>query len=134
MLKKSYRELILWVLGFTVVLTAAAFLPVRDVGLLVRIDNNLCMAGVVVLMLLIWKTEKVFWISGISFEEAVEAGSDRRRAFAWKHVKLFGIFEAAFFLFSVIAQLLQLSFWLDIAVIMLGCLAAGAVSMIRFKL
>lgn len=134
MLKKSYRELILWVIGFTVLMTAAAFLPVRDAGLLVRIDNNLCMIGVVLLMLLIWKTEKVFWINGISFEEAVTAGSGRRRAFAWKHVKLFGVVAILYLLFSLIAQLLHFSFWIDIAVIMMGCLAAGIISAMRFKL
>lgn len=133
MLKKSYKGLILWTVGYTAVLTGAAFLPTRDVGLLVRVIDNLTMASVVVLLLIIWRTEKVFWFSGMSFEQAVEAGSDRRKAYAWKHVKLFGIFAAAFLLFSVVAQALHFPIAVDLAVLMVGLLAVCVFSM-KFKL
>lgn len=134
MLKKSYRELILWMLGFTAVMTGAAFLPTgEDVGLLVRVLDNLTMVGLVVLILVIWKTEKVFYFSGITFEEASEAGSDRRRAYAWKHVMLFGAAAAVYLLYSVIAQLLHLSWWIDIILILAGGLATGIYSS-KYKL
>lgn len=129
MLKKSYKGLILWMAGYTAVLTGAAFLPTRDVGLLVRVIDNLTMVSIVVLMLIIWKTEKVFWFSGMSFEQAVEAGSDRRKAYSWRHVKLFGIFAAAYFLFSVAAQLLHFPFAVDFAVLTAGAIAASIFSM-----
>lgn len=133
MLKKSYKGLILWMIGYPAVLIGAAFLPTKDVGLLVRVIDGLTMVSVVVLMLIIWKTEKVFWFTGMSFEEAVEAGSARRKAYAWKHVKLFGIFAAAFLLFSVVAQVLHFSIAVDLAVLMVGMIAVGVFSM-KFKL
>lgn len=129
MLKKSYRELILWMLGFTAVITGAAFLPIgEDVGLLIRVLDNLTMVSVAILMLVIWRTEKVFYFNGITFEEAVEAGPDRRRAYAWKHVRLFGVAAAVYLLYSVVAQLLHLNWWIDIILILAGLLAAGLYS------
>lgn len=129
MLKKSYRELILWMLGFTAMMIGVAFLPIeKNIGLLIRIVDNLTTAGVLVLMLLIWKTEKVFYFTGISFEEAVAAGSDRRRTYAWKHVKLFGLCAAVYLFYSLIAQFLHVSWWIDLCLIMAGLLAAGLYS------
>lgn len=133
MLKKSYKGLILWMIGYPAVLIGAAFLPTKDVGLLVRVIDGLTMVSVVVLMLIIWRTEKVFWFTGMSFEQAVEAGPVRRKAYAWKHVKLFGIFAAAFLLFSVVAQVLHFSIAVDLAVLMAGMIAVGVFSM-KFKL
>lgn len=133
MLKKSYKGLILWMIGYTAVLIGAAFLPIRDVGLLVRVIDSLTMVSVVVLMLIIWRTEKVFWFTGMSFEQAVEAGPARRKAYAWKHVKLFGIFAAAYLLFSVVAQMLHFPIAVDLAVLMAGMFAVCVFSM-KFKL
>lgn len=133
MLKKNYKELILWMIGYTAVLVGAVFLPIKSVGLLVRVIDNLTMVSVAVLMLIIWKTEKVFWFSGMSFTESVEAGSDRRKAYAWRHVILFGIFAAAYLLFSVIAQLLHFHIMADVAVLTVGLTVASVYSS-RFKL
>lgn len=133
MMKKSYMGFVLWMIGFTAAVMAVCLLPIEDKELLVRIVNNLCTVGIEVLMILIYKTEKVFWINGISFEEAVAAGSDRRRAYARRYVKLFGIMTAASFLYSFIAQLLHLPWGIDVALIIVG-LTVCAFGSMRFRL
>lgn len=133
MLKKSYKGFALWMIGFVAVVLAVSLLPIEDNELLVRIVNNLCTAGIEVLMLLIYKTEKVFWINGVSYEEAVEAGSDRRRAYAWRYVKIFGILTAAFFLYSLIAQILHLPWGIDVALVIVA-LTVCALYTMRFHL
>lgn len=120
-------------LGFIAAAAVVSLLPIEDEGLFARIINNLCTVGIEILMFLIYKTEKIFWINGISYEEAVAAGSHRRRALARKYVKLFGIFGASFFLFSVIAQLLHLHWGIDVALVIAG-MTACAFSTMRFQL
>lgn len=133
MLKKSYTGFILWMLGFIAAVACVSLFPIEDEALLVRIIGNLCTLGIEALMLLIYKTEKVFWINGISYEEAVKAGSGRRRGLALRYVKFFGIFAAGFLLYSVIAQLLHLPWGIDIGLLIAGMLAF-ALGTLRFRL
>ena len=114
-------------------MTLLAFLPTEDVGLIVRLLNNIMTIGIVILMFMIYKTEKVFWINGVSYEDAVEAGSERRRAYAMRYLKRFGIFAAGIFLYSFIAQMLQIPYGIDIAIGFVGIVAC-AFSTMRFKL
>lgn len=133
MLKKSYVGFVLWMLAFMAAVLGAALLPIEDEALLMRIVDNLCTLGIEALMLLIYKTERVFWINGISFEEAVKAGSGRRRALAFKYVKFFGMFAAGFLLYSVIAQLLHLPWGIDIGLLCAGMLVF-TLGALRFRL
>lgn len=133
MLKKSYTGFVVWLIGFVVLIMLPSFLPTEDIGLIVRLIDNIMTISLEILMLIIYKTEKVFWINGVSYEAAVEAGSDRRRAYALRYVKRFGIFAATFLLYSVIAQVLRLPFEIDIAAVTVGIVVC-AFSTIQFKL
>ena len=133
MLKKSYTGFVIWLIGFCAMMTLLAFLPTEDVGLIVRLLNNIMRIGIVILMFMIYKTEKVFWINGVSYEDAVEAGSERRRTYAMRYLKRFGIFAAGIFLYSFIAQMLHIPYGIDIAIGFVGIVAC-AFSTMRFKL
>lgn len=133
MLKKSYTGFVVWLIGFVVLIMLPSFLPTEDIGLIVRLIDNIMTISLEILMLIIYKTEKVFWINGVSYEAAVEAGSDRRRAYALRYVKRFGIFAATFLLYSVIAQVLRLPFGIDIAAVTVGIVVC-AFSTMQFKL
>ena len=133
MLKKSYTGFVVWLIGFVVLIMLPSFLPTEDIGLIVRLIDIIMTISLEILMLIIYKTEKVFWINGVSYEAAVEAGSDRRRAYALRYVKRFGIFAATFLLYSVIAQVLRLPFGIDIAAVTVGIVVC-AFSTMQFKL
>lgn len=133
MLKRSYRGFVLWMAGYFVLMVSVSFLPIKDNGLLMRIFDFLTAASIEVLMLIVYKTEKVFWINGIGYEDAVEAGAERRKALALRYVKRFGTLTVGIFLFSIGAQLLRLPYWADLCVVtaaFVGC----AFSTIRFRL
>ena len=91
-LKKSYKGFIIWMLGFCTICFGTVFLPVKDTGILLRIIDNICTIGITVLAFIIYKTEYVYWYNGTTYEEAVKAGSEKRNAFAWQHMKRFGSF------------------------------------------
>ena len=132
--KKSDRGFVLWLLGYTAVMFSPLLLPKgADGGLVLRLIQNLTAVGIVVLMWIIWRTESVYWINGTSFEQARDAGSLRRRAFAAAHLKAFGRFALGYATFSAFMQLRGYSFVIDIVVFTVGLIAV-AVSTVNIKL
>ncbi len=132
--EKRYRGLVAWLLGYT----AAMCLPLlsaegTDEGLVMRLVFNVTSAGLVILMWIIRRTESVYWINGVTFEQARDAGSERRREFAAAHLRAFGRFAVGYAAFSAFMQLRGDSFVIDIAVFTVGLIAA-AVSTIKIKL
>lgn len=132
--RKSYRGLVLWLLGYL----AAALLPLllpkgTDAGLVMRLVFNLTSAAIAALMWIIRRTESVYWINGTGFEQARDAGSERRRAFAAAHLKVFARFAAGYAVFSAITQLTGVHLAVDIVVFTVGLIVA-AFSTVRLRL
>ncbi len=132
--RKSYRGLVLWLLGYL----AAALLPLllpkgTDAGLVMRLVFNLTSAAIAALMWIIRRTESVYWINGTDFEQARDAGSERRRAFAAAHLKVFARFAAGYAVFSAITQLTGVHLAVDIVVFTVGLIVA-AFSTVRLRL
>ena len=101
--------------------------------LLARITFNITSVSIVILLYVIFRTEKIFWFSGMTYEEAVQAGSLRRKTFAFRHLRVYGIFTVVFLLFSVIMQLFHISIWVDTVVFTAGLLFVAFFTM-RIKL
>lgn len=133
MLKKSYTGFILWLIVYTATIFLPAFLPTYDGGLLVRLIMGWTAIALLLLMLMIYVSEKVFWINGVTYEQAVEAGSARRKAFALRHLVHFAAFSAPYLVFTVVAQIIGWPFWIDIVVFTAGIIAA-AVSTVKIRL
>lgn len=132
-LKKSYKGFVLWMIAFTVALLALCFLPTEDGGLITRLICIEMTVGVALLAYIVYRTEYVYWYNGTSYEEAVEAGSERRKDFARKHLERFAWCAAACLLYSLAAHALGWSFWIDMCVHCIA-LVAAAVSTIKIKL
>lgn len=112
--KKSYKGLVLWLAGFCAALLLLMLLPIRDEAIGTRLICNLMTLFLALLTWIIYKTEAVYWYNGTEFEAARDAGSERRKAFAWKHFELFGWSAVIYLVFSIIAQVFSLPFWLDL--------------------
>ena len=132
-LKKSYKGFLLWMLIFVVTMLGCALLPIEESAVLTRIVMNVCVLNIVLLAFIIYKTEYVYWYNGTEYKQAVEAGSERRKAFAKKHLKRFGVFAVLYLAYSVVAQLSQVPYGVDIAIASVGMVVV-AISTIKFKL
>ncbi len=108
-------------------------LPFKDEALLVRIVLNICNLGVVILMIMIYFNERVFWFNGITYEEALLAGSDRRKSYAKKHLFVFFLAFIIYFLLSIIFQIFNVSMWVDIVLYTI-LLIGAALGTIKIKL
>ena len=132
-LKKSYKGFVLWMIVFMVGLMGVCFLPTEDGGLLIRLTMNWTTLSVAGMALMIRLNQAVYWYNGTSYEEAVKAGEERRKRFAQRHWEVFGYFAVIFLIYSLLAQLYRLPFWIDIVLGTVG-LCGAAISTIRFKL
>ena len=133
MLKKSYLGFWIWTIVYTVSVMCMSYLPIHNTDILIRIIFNYTNLAITVLTIIMFINEKIFWYNGISYEQAASAGSDRRKAYALKHVKVFGTATLIYFIISLIAGLLNMSFWADTLIYTLIIIIA-AVSTMKFKL
>lgn len=131
--KKSYKGFWLWMLGFCLAYVPCVFLPKTDIQILIAILDNIMTIGCFVLTFIIYKTEYVYWYSGTGFEEAKNAGSQRRKKFALEHMKRFGYFALFFLVYSVASILIGIPYGFDITVVTIGIIAV-AISTINIKL
>lgn len=132
-LKKSYRGFAWWMLGFVAGMLAISFLPLDDAGLIMRVLLSFTAVYVALLAYIIWRTEQVYWYNGTEYEAAVAAGSERRKAFAWRHFRIFGWYALGQVIFSFVMHLTAMPWWIDIIAFGVG-LCTAAFSTIPIKL
>lgn len=113
MKKKSYTSFVVGLLGFLSTVIAIGFIPSEDWQLpmrLIMLVMTWYMAG---LSFHVWRTEQIYWYNGTTYEEAEAAGTERRKEFAWKHFRLFGMFALCQTVLSCGMYLLGFSAWID---------------------
>ena len=130
--KKSYAGLVLWLVLFLGFCFGVLLLPVEGMTMM-RITIQLCTLGMTGLALIVYLNGYVYWYNGVSYEEARDAGEERRKQYAFKHLRVFGIYAVCGLLFSAVLQLLHISEWVDFVVLTIGLIAV-AISTIRIKL
>lgn len=129
--KKSYAGLVVWLVCFMLFMVACMFLPE---AVMLRGVMQLCSLGICALIGMIYGNEKVYWINGVTYEEAMQATREQRKAFAWRHLKVFLWFAVPYFLFSCLSYVLGWNEWIDFAVGFVGMVAAAIATIgIRLK-
>ena len=131
--KKSYFGFWVWLLLFCVLTFGVCLIPKIKIQIIIAFVDNIMTIGCFVLSFIIYKTEYIYWYNGTSFEEAKEAGSDRRKRFALAHMKRFGYFALGFFIYSVVSIFVGIPYGIDIAIVSVG-IVLTAISTINIKL
>lgn len=131
--KKSYKLFILWIIGTIITSFLPAFLHEMKLQIMLAIVDNILTIDIFLLTLIIYLTESVYWYNGTTFEQARDAGSKRRKAFAAAHMKRFGIFALAYLVYSILSILIGLPSALDVVVVVIGIVVV-AISTINIKL
>ena len=133
MYRKSYKGFVAGLIVFLALMVGIILIPAEDESLFMRLVMLLVTWYMAWLSFHVWRTEQVYWYNGTTFEEAETAGSERRKRFAWRHFRIFGMFALLMTLLSCGMQLLGISGWIDFAVGMVGLIVA-ACRTISFKL
>lgn len=125
MLKKSYTGFAVWLIAFIAAMCVLVPVMGKEFQLAMRLILLLMGWGIAVLAFITWRTEQVYWYNGTSYEEAAEAGSERRKAFAWKHLRVFGGYALGLSAFVALMQFVGASAWIDFTVGTVGLVAAA---------
>lgn len=131
-MRKSYIGLIVWIIVYTGLISLCGFLPFGE-DLLIRIFMVFTAFALVILMAMMYFMDTVYWMNGISFEQAIEAGIVRRKRYAFLNLRLFGIFAIAYTLYSLVAYVLHFPWVIDIIVFTVGTIVTAIFSN-RYKL
>ena len=133
MAKKSYKGFVIWLLVFVVGCVVPVYLPIENVGLMIRFILAFCAVLLAVLAFMIFKNGHVYWYNTITYEDVIAAGAERCMVFAFRLFVRFGIFAAGYVALSLIMWLLKVPFWVDIVIFSVG-LPAVAISTTTIKL
>lgn len=88
--KKSYKGLIAFLMLHFGALICVGVLSVYMDFLPLVLIANIITIGMTILMYIIYVTENIYWMNGIEYEQALLAGSERRKTFALKHLNRMG--------------------------------------------
>ncbi|MDD6040786.1 MAG: hypothetical protein PUD63_06265 [Clostridia bacterium] len=125
MYRKSYTGFVLWLGAFLAAMLLVSLIPGDDPAQPARALMIVILVAVAGLAWIIWRNERVYWYTGISFEQAQQAGSERRKAYALKHLRLFGGYALLALAAILGAQLARLPWWADSSVVIAGLIAAA---------
>lgn len=126
--RRRYWPFVLWVLLLPAGIGLIAYwaeplLPEDDLGKLALAFVTLALD---LLMFLIWRLETVYWFNnGPDFEAARDGGSQRRRRYAWLHLKRFLMVTAPVLLYLALSAALGWPLWLDALLFCIAVVAAA---------
>lgn len=133
--KKSYKLFLVWVAALFVVLFWGAVKEINIGGIGVTKTNSLLACVMIdVLFLLIYLTQSIYWINGVTYEEAAQADAAARKRYAWRHLITFLAATAAYLIYCIaIADIVKLGSIGD-SLVAGGMLCVAAITTIRIHL
>ena len=136
---KEYKKSYLGFIVITLLYFAVAFAPIFIPAISERPGAGtawMCFATalfVFAMIFYIYKSEKIYLFSGISYEDAARCTPEKRRNYAYLHVKKFLPCTVVLIAYSVLAYITKLPDAVSI-VLMVVVLVATALSTTRIKL
>ena len=110
--RKSYKKFVLYMIFFIVLYTAQIYLipkifPDISNPTFTRIVAFSANVLLLLLFYIIYKTESIYWINGMSYEEAKSMSSVQRKKYAWEHFIKFFQGAVIYFIYCIISYLLK---------------------------
>jgi len=137
-LEKSYKLLVVWFISLFIFVGLFS-------ALLIKINLNLSSKVITLLwlyfmnlffislFLMIYKTERVYYINYITHKEAQEATKEERRKFAYKHLIVFCIATIVFIIYSIISLIFRYPTGMDVGVFTI-IIIISAIRTVPFRL
>lgn len=131
--KKSYKGFIIWMIVFMISIFFIALLPIEDESIAIKLVSNITSIDLTILTYIIYKTEYIYWYTGLNYEDALKAGSDKRKEYGYKHFKTFLHYSVIVFIYSIFAYCLGIPYWIDILIFVFGVIIT-VISTMRIEL
>lgn len=135
---KSYKLFIIWMIGFMGFMVAEAiickiYFPEAESGNIAKIILLGCLLAILVLFFIIYKTENIYWINGISYEDAKISTSEKRKKFAMRILKIFFKATIIFSGYCLLSSIINTSIVID-TIIFIVIIIVAAIKTIPIKL
>ena len=101
-MKKSYKGYIVWMILFCVGMVLMMIVDLKNLKLFSLILGNYMLMMITLLTGMIYKNECIYWYSGVSYQEAIEATSMSRKKYAYKHFIRFFITCLLYLFYSIL--------------------------------
>lgn len=126
--KKTYKGFLIWMLLiFSLMLIVPALqLVIKDNDILTKVVLLLIFWLMDLLLFIIYKGEYVYWFSGgPDFETAKAAGTDRRKNYAFRHLKIFLKASTIYTVYMVVSLSLCFHIGWDISLFAIALVSAA---------
>lgn len=134
MLKKTYKPIIIWsFLVLAVSVAPSLLLKTPDPRALTALTDLVIALSITGLMYYIYKKEYVYYYNGISYEKALAAGSERRRAYRLSLFRLFSFATLTLAIISAVMENYGANVWAQLGAFV-TVFTGAAVWSIRYKL
>ena len=120
--KKSYKLFILWIIFLYTLLMfggyylAKIFPDITDANL-VNVEMMLINIALLILIYMIYRTESIYWINGMSYKEAKSMSSEKRKKYAWEHLIIFFQGTIISILYCIFSYFIKVPMPLDIIIL-----------------
>ena len=91
-------------------------MDIKNIDLVGLVLGNYMFITLAILTGMIYKNEAIYWYSGMSYQEAIEATSISRKKYAYKHFIRFFITCLLYLFYSIIAYFLSFSFGMNMTI------------------
>ena len=118
-LVKSYKPLLVWFLTLVLGLTAVAGISSKlevDPKIASLLVTNTVSVLLVGLMLIIYRTQRIYYINYVTYKEAAALSEEKRKQFAYQHLMAFVSSAILFGIYTVISIFFKIPMMLDVVV------------------
>lgn len=130
--KKTYKGFLYCLMMYLFILIGLSYVTqsgVINTYTTIYLILNITNIWILALTYIIYKTENIYWFTGIIYEDAKNAGSVRRKQYALKHLKIFGKFTVIYMLLNIIFVLLHINIIISTLVWIISLIATALLTM-----
>ncbi len=132
-MNKSYKGFVLWIIIFVGGMCVFPFLPIEDTALITNLSLLYCSAGITGLIYIIYKYDRIYWLTGVFFDDALKLTRQQRDEYTYAHFVKFRNCFIIHLVFAVASQFFNFPMWAIITLPMI-LLIATAISTIKIKM
>lgn len=108
----------------SVILPAACLKKSTSPDVAIKIIFIICSLYMILLSFIIYKKERVYWITTYSYEDACEMDQKERKRICFRMFKTFGIVFGILIIYLLVGFLLKISFIADIIIFVVAVIIA----------
>lgn len=131
--KKSYKGYVILMFLYILALIGIMFLPIDNPNQITVLIGESMVVWMAILTGVIWKTEKIYWYTGVEYNQVKDLPSEVRKRYGYRHFKRFLIVGILYTIYAVFAYIFKVHWGISTSLVVV-VLVAVAISTMNIKL